>query len=430
MNKKSLLWDRKFWPLCCTQFLGAFNDNFFKNAMVILITFQSLSLAGLKPGQVIALCGGVFIFPFIVFSALAGQIADKHEKARLIRFIKVMEILIMGIAVTGFFLQSLTILMIALFLMGLQSTLFSPLKYSYMPLRLKPDRLIEANALFQSSTFLAILLGTLLGGLTIAIPDSGVIYTCVSIVFFAGLGFLFSLFILKTPPVGSNIPIQYNPFKATWNLMRYVWPKKNICGALLALAWFWFYGSALMALLPGYGKKVLGGNEHTVTGLLVLFCIGIGLGCIVCKRICRHKLRPGLVPLSALFLSVFLFDLFMHSYFADTTQRTSALSFWDFITHRQNLRAVMDLTLIAFSGGLFFVPLMTLIQQIAPKEHLSRVIAVGNIWDSIFIGLSALILITLMGLGLNEEIIFVLLAGGNLIVTFFIYRFCKTVTLR
>ena len=255
MNNNFLLWNRKFWPLCYTQFFGAFNDNFFKSALVILITFQAMSLAGLNSEQLIALCGGIFIFPFFLFSAIAGQIADKYEKARLIIYIKILEIFIMILAVSGFIMANLPVLLIALFLMGLQSSLFSPLKYSYIPYQVASHKLVEANALLQSTTFLAVLMGTIFGGLVIAIPEQGIFYVSFGVLSLAIIGLLFSLFIPKVSPVEPDLSLKYNPLTSTWNLIHYIIQKKRILYTILGLGWFWFYGATLLSILPGYGKK-------------------------------------------------------------------------------------------------------------------------------------------------------------------------------
>ncbi len=424
MNNHSLLWNRKFWPLCYTQFFGAFNDNFFKNALIILITFQSMNLIGLNTEQLIALCGGIFIFPFFLFSALAGQIADKHEKSKLIIYIKVLELFIMTLAVAGFITKSLFILLIALFLMGLQSSLFSPLKYSYIPHQVPPYKLVEANALLQSSTFLAILIGTIFGGLIIAIPEMGSFYVSLGVISLAIIGFLFSLFITQVPPVAPNLPFKYNPFTSTWSLIHYIIQKKHVLWTILGLAWFWFYGATLLSILPGYGKKILGGNEQVVTFLLTLFSIGIGLGCMICKKISRQKLKLGLAPVGALGLSLFLLDLSFQSYFMEPGA-TESFSFFDFIKNPKNFRIIFDLSMIAFSGGLFFVPLMTFLQKISPKKNLSRIIAGGNIFDAFFMVIAAIIIIILFSIGLNEIEIFIFLALLNLIVTGYIYKISK-----
>lgn len=423
-NDTPLIIDKKFWPLCCTQFFGAFNDNFFKNALIILITFQSMSLGSFKPEQLIALSGGIFIAPFFLFSGLAGQIADKYEKSRLINYIKILELFIMILAVVGFFTNNLSLLLFSLFLMGLQSTLFSPLKYSYMPLQISKEKLTEANALLQSSTFLAILIGTIFGGITIAIPEKGILYVNIAVISLALIGLLFSLFIPKASSLESPFPLKYNPFSSTWNLISYILPKKNILWTILGLAWFWFYGAALLALIPGYGKKVLGGNEQVVTFLLTLFSIGIGLGCMTCTKVSRNKLNLNLVPIGALGLSVFLLDLFFQSHSIDHTQ-TQLLSFSQFIKNPQNIRLMFDLVMIAFSGGLLFVPLMTYLQTVSPKKHLSRVIAAGNVLDAFFMILSAGLLIGLFRSGLNEIKIFLILALINLIAVGLLYRLSK-----
>ena len=424
MNHDSLIFNRKFWPLCCTQFFGAFNDNFFKNALIILITFQSMNLVGFSSEQLIALCGGIFIFPFFLFSAIAGQIADKYEKARIIIYIKILEFFVMALAVLGFMIESLPVLLLALFLMGLQSTLFSPLKYSYIPQQVTSDKLVEANALLQSFTFLAILIGTIFGGIVIALPEKGNLYVSMGVIGLAVIGFLFSLLIPRASSLTPELSFKYNPFTSTWNLICYVLTRKNIRWTILGLAWFWFYGATLLSLIPGYGKKVLGGDEQVVTFLLTLFSIGIGLGCMTCKVISRHKLKLGLIPIGALGLSVFLFDLFFQSHFADTSHQ-SPVRFMEFVKNPENFRIIFDFSMIAFSGGLFFVPLMTFLQKISPKQHLSRIIAGGNIIDAVFMVLAAFTLIMLFSLGLNETKIFLFLAVLNLIVAGFIYPSSK-----
>ena len=424
MNHDPLIFNRKFWPLCCTQFFGAFNDNFFKNALIILITFQSMNLVGFSSEQLIALCGGIFIFPFFLFSAIAGQIADKYEKARIIIYIKILEFFVMALAVLGFMIESLPVLLLALFLMGLQSTLFSPLKYSYIPQQVTSDKLVEANALLQSFTFLAILIGTIFGGIVIALPEKGNLYVSMGVIGLAVIGFLFSLLIPRASSLTPELSFKYNPFTSTWNLICYVLARKNIRWTILGLAWFWFYGAALLSLIPGYGKKVLGGDEQVVTFLLTLFSIGIGLGCMTCKLISRHKLKLGLIPIGALGLSVFLFDLFFQSHFVDLSHQ-SPVRFMEFVKNPENFRIIFDFSMIAFSGGLFFVPLMTFLQKISPKQHLSRIIAGGNIVDAVFMVLAAFTLIVLFSLGLNETKIFLFLAVLNLIVAGFIYPSSK-----
>ena len=228
------------------------------------MAFQSLTLKGLSPEKLIALASGIFIFPFFLFSAVAGQIADRYEKSRLIVSVQGLEIFIMTVATLGFMTKNLMVLLTALFFMGLQSALFGPLKYAYAPQMLSEKSLVPANAFLQSATFLAILSGTLLGGMMVAVPERGIQYVCVGIIALAFLGFLFSLLILKAPPSEPSLHLQYNPFTSTKHLMDYVWQKPPIRFAVLCLSWFWFYGATMLALLPTYGKKVLGGNESVV----------------------------------------------------------------------------------------------------------------------------------------------------------------------
>ena len=435
MNKPFLLWDRKFWPLCLTQFLGALNDNFFKNSLIILITFESLHLSEWSAEKLIALSAGIFIFPFFLFSAFAGQIADKYEKSRLMFYIKTLECGIMLLALIGFLMQSLFVLLPALFLMGFQSALFSPLKYSYMPQQLagmenrqtKTGKLVSANALLQGFTFLAILLGTVFGGLTAAVPGKGIIYAGLGVLVLSVAGLCCSLFILKAPPAEPALKLNCNPFSSTGKLIYNILPSRDIRWTIFILAWFWFYGATLLSILPGYGKNILGGTEHTVTFLLSLLSVGIGLGCMICKKFSREKIKIKLALTGALGFSVFLFDLFLHSLFLSPAPK-DPVTVVNFIKNPENLRVILDLTLIAFSGGLFFVPLMTYLQKISPAKELSRIIAGGNILDAAFMVLASVGLIICFNLNLKEPEIFCILSLLNLIVCFALYKFSKNLS--
>ena len=246
MSQFGLLKSRRFWPLFWTQFLGAFNDNFLKNALVILITFKSVHVLGVSPGQMVALSGGIFILPFFLFSATSGQLADQLEKSKLIHWIKLMEIGIMILAAIGFVSEHYAFLMLVLFLMGLHSTFFGPIKYSILPQHLEPHELIGANALIEAGTFLSILLGTIAGG-TLILAHQGIMWTCTGLIAIAVVGYVASLFVPKAPPVASSIQVEWNPVPPTLKILKATYSDKTLFYSIIGISWFWFYGATLLA---------------------------------------------------------------------------------------------------------------------------------------------------------------------------------------
>jgi MFS family permease len=291
MSQFQLIKSRRFLPLFCTQFLGAFNDNVYKNALIILITFQATSLYGLDSNMLVVISGGIFILPFFLVSATAGQLADKYEKSVLIQRIKILEIVIMVLAVIGFYFNSIFMLMLLLFLMGAQSTLFGPLKYGILPQHLQVEELVGGNGLISMGTFLAILLGTILGGLLISIPEYGGYIVAIMVVFFAGLGFIASLFIPKAEAAEPEIQLNWNIFSQTVKTMGYALENKMVFVSILAISWFWFVGSTYLYQVPAYSKTILGSNNEVVTLLLTTFSIGIGLGAMMCENCQGEKLN-------------------------------------------------------------------------------------------------------------------------------------------
>ncbi len=418
---EKLLNHRRFVPLFCTQFLGAFNDNFFKNALVILITFKSVSILGLSSGQLVALCGGIFILPFFLFSAIAGQIADRFEKSKLVRIIKIVELLIMLLAVAGFLLELPGLLLTVLFLMGSQSAFFGPIKYSYLPQVMNEAELVNANAYFQMGTFLAILLGTGLGGIAIAMDDIGVYVTSFGVVLFAIIGILASR---RIPPVANfpDVKIKWDPVRPTIEMVRMISKQKSVFLSILGMTWFWFFGSAMLSMFPAFGKDYLNGNEHVVTLFLSLFSIGIGFGSILCDRLSGKQLELGLVPLGCLGMTLASLDLFLSTnwnnlQFASTTTK----GIGEFLSSFQGIRISVDLFVLSLSGGLFMVPLMTLIQERSIKSELSRVIAGNNILGALGMVLSAILLMAFYGFGLSIPQIILIYGILNLIVGVYIF---------
>lgn len=425
-----LLSERRFLPLFITQFLGAFNDNVLKNAMVILITFEGVRMSGIDPALMVNACAGLFILPFFLFSATSGQLADKYEKSRLIRLVKLLEICIMVIAAIGFWLPNLPLLLIALFLMGMHSTLFGPLKYSILPQHLYENELIGGNALVESGTFLAILLGTILGGTLIGLGENGRHYASAACFTIALLGYIASRGIPIAPPPVPGLRINWNPFTETWRNLRFTRQNQAVFLAILGISWFWFYGALFLSQFPSFAKDHLGGNESVVTLLLAIFSVGIGLGSLLCEKLSGKHIEPGLVPLGSIGLTVFAIDLY---FAAPVAGSVSGLSAAQFIAQPGGLRILADLVLIGVFGGFYCVPLYALVQTRSEASHRSRVIAGNNILNALFMVAAAVLAIVLLGAGCSVPQLFLITALLNALVAACIYtlrpefitRFCK-----
>ncbi|NTU48996.1 MAG: MFS transporter, partial [Syntrophobacteraceae bacterium] len=307
---RRLITDRRFAPIFWTQFFGAFNDNLLRNALAILITMKSLTIGGISSSQMVALCGGIFIFPFFLFSVTAGQVADKVSKSRLVFWVKVWELGLMVLATYGFVAENLPLLLAALFMTGLQSTFFGPVKYSILPHLLKEEELVSGTAQVEMGTFLSILLGTIVGGVLIGVPELGTWLAGAVMIVFALLGCIASSTIRTIPPVAPQLTIRVNPFPPALEIMKLMGGTRSILLAVLGISWFWFLGSAFLSLLPPYCKEFLRAEESVITLFLALFSIGIGLGSLLCGRLSRGRLELGLVPMGSFGMSLFAFDLF------------------------------------------------------------------------------------------------------------------------
>src|SRR6187200_2974835 len=310
-NQFQLLRQRRFAPFFWTQFLGAGNDNIYKNALVIFVAYHAAATAAFDANTLVNLAAGLFILPFVVLSATAGQVADKYEKSRLIRFIKVLEIGIMIIGALGFYTHSLLLLFAALLLMGVHSTLFGPVKYAILPQALRPEELVGGNGMVEMGTFVAILLGTIAGGVLVAIPGVGPVLAGATAIAVAVAGWLVSRAIPVTPAVAPDLVINWNPVTETWKNLRFAYGSRVVWLSMLGISWFWFYGATFLTQFPNFAKDVLGGDEHVVTFLLALFSVGIGVGSLLCERLSGHKVEIGLVPFGSIGLTVFAVDLWL-----------------------------------------------------------------------------------------------------------------------
>ncbi|MDR1888545.1 MAG: MFS transporter [Zoogloeaceae bacterium] len=413
-----LLTNRRFCPLFITQFFGAFNDNLFKNALVVLLTFQAASWTTLKPEVLTNIAAGLFILPFFLFSATAGQLADKFDKARLARYTKLLEIAIVLLAALGFVLKSLPLLLGVLFLMGLQSTLFGPVKYAILPQHLAPHELVGGNALVEAGTYVAILLGTLAGNL-LAGTSGGTVWISIVALAVAVTGYLASRGIPVAPAPAPNLKVNPNILIETWRCINFAREKRSVFLSILGISWFWLYGSLFLAQFPVYTKVVLSGGESMVTLLLAVFSIGIGSGSLLCEKLSRHKLELGLVPFGALGMTLFGFDL---AGVSPTHAGLGApLPVIALLADPAIWRILVDLLLLGMCGGIYCVPLYALVQQRSNPACRARAIAANNILNSLFMVAGAIFAALLLTHGGNIPLLFMIVAGVNVLVAIYIF---------
>lgn len=423
MSQFQLLKTRRFLPLFITQFLGAFNDNLYKNALVILIIFQGSSLYGIDTNIIVTLSAGIFILPFFLFSATAGQLADCYEKSQLIRQVKILEIVIMSLAIIAFYYQNILMLIILLFLMGTQSTLFGPLKYSILPQHLASEELTGANGLISMGTFLAILLGTILGGILISINNGALIIGCLVIIL-AILGFVSSRYI---PTAASKeIKINWNIATETVKIMRYALEDRSVFIAIIAISWFWFIGATYLSQVPAYSKYILGSNNEVVTLLLTMFSVGIGLGSMLCERLSNGRIELGLVPLGAIGIIIFSIDIYFSSLdFIALSLPEAQMNAIQFLDIAGSWRVLLDLALIGLFGGFYIVPLNAMVQKRSHPNHRARVIAANNILNALFMVISALSTVAVLQMGFTIADIFLSLGILTIIISAILFKWLK-----
>ncbi len=417
-NQFELLSERRFGPLFWTQFLGALNDNLFKTAFIFLITYgvlaESRDAALWTP-----MLNGLLILPFFLFSATAGQLADKLEKARLIRWIKLWEVAVMGVAAVGFLTNNAWLLAGTLFLMGTQSAFFGPVKYAILPQALGKDSLVSGNALIGTATFLAILLGSMGGGLLIETGFASAM-TAGLVLVIASVGFLVSRRIPDAPASDPGLRFDWNPMRQAVRVCGYAAADPSVWRATLGVSWFWFFGATLLTLFPTYGKNVLHVNEQVVTFFLMVFCVGIGLGALLCGRIARHRVELGLVPAGAAGLSLFVLDLFFASLAYEPTAALAGLG--GFLSSAGSVRIVADLLGLAVCGGAYIVPLNALIQACAPATKRSRIVSANGILSALFMVVSAGMTLLFASIGIPSVFTYLVLALMNAAVFVYIVR--------
>ena len=414
-----LLRERRFAPFFGVQFLGALNDNVFKQALVILLAYQTAAFTTLSTDVLQNLAQALFVLPFFLFSATAGQLADKHEKSRLIRITVFIELCVMVLGAVGFFLRSLEVLFMALFLGGVQSALFGPVKYAILPQQLRDHELVGGNALVETGTSIAILLGMILGGWIVSQAGWGIAGIAVCTVAISALGYALSRHIPVSPAADTGIKVNWNPFTETWRIFHFIRGNRTVFLSVLGVSWLWFFGAILVTQFPNLTKNVLGGNEHVVTLLLIVFSVGIGAGSLLCERLSGHKIEIGLVPFGSIGLTVFGIDL----YFALGGVAASAdpIGVAEFVRTSGAWRVLVDILLIGVFGGFYIVPLYALIQSRSEARHRSRVIAGNNVLNALFMVVAAVTAIALFQAGFTIPQVFLVTALANAAVAIYIY---------
>lgn len=424
----ALLAQRRFAPFFWTQFLGAANDNVFKYAFTLLVTYKAADYTTLAPALAVNLIAALFVLPFLLFSATSGQLADKYDKARLMRLVKLLEVAIMLAGAWGFRAQSFEVLLACTFLMGLHSTLFGPVKYAYLPQVLAPTEIVGGNGLVEMGTFVAILLGTMAAGALIDASPAGNLYAAAVCVALALAGLAASLAIPSAAPSDPKLAIDWNPIRVTWHNVQVARRDRAVFLSVLGISWLWFFGAVFLTQFPQFAQQTLRGDPAVATLLLAVFSIGIGLGSLACERMSRHQVEIGLVPFGSIGMSVFTVDL----YFAVQGLPTgAALTAAQFLAIAAHWRVLADLFLLALFAGFYSVPLYALIQTRSEATHKARIIASNNILNAVFLILAAGFAALVLGpLGLSIPQLFLLTALLNVLVAVYIYTLVPEFLLR
>jgi 1-acyl-sn-glycerol-3-phosphate acyltransferase len=427
-SPRKVLFAPRFSAFFSALFLSAFNDNFFKNAIVLLIGATRAEAFGLSPEEMITACTGVFILPFFLLSATAGQIADRYEKTRLIRFIKAAEIPIMALAAYGFAAGHIEALFVALFAMGVHSAFLGPIKYGVLPELLPAGELVVGNALVEMGTFLAILLGTIGGGVLV-LMEGGPAWVGGGVVLFACLGFFAAMRMPTAGRADASVRVQWDLVRPTIEVLRITARTRAVLLSVLGISWFWFLGACLLSIIPIYVSETLGAEPRAATLLLTVFCVGIATGSLLTERISGKNLELGLVPFGSFGMSLAALDLYFvgaHPVAAGADPRTLMA----LLAEPWAWRMMLDLLGIALFGGFFTVPLYTLIQQRAEPGERARVIAGNNVLNALFMAGGSV----LLGLCLRAEVpvpaLFAGVAALNLLAALYIYSVVPEFLLR
>ena len=415
----ALLKERRFLPFFLTQFFGAGNDNVFKFAFTVLATYSAAEWGGMDPKSAGAVIGGIFILPFVLFSATAGQLADKYDKAALIRLVKNLEIVIMLAIAAGFFWKIAPLLLAGVFLMGLHSTLFGPVKYAYLPQHLREEELTGGNGMVEMGTFVAILLGTIAGGVLVGIPGTGPHWVALVSIALAVVGRVAAGFVPVSPAAEPGLKVNWNPVTETLANLGHARTNRSVFLSLLGISWLWFFGSIFLTSFTGFAKETLGGDQNVVTLLLAIFSIGIGIGSLLCERMSGHKVEIGLVPFGSIGMTVFAIDLWFASSGLAPSGGMEGLG--AFMADHSHWRIMADLFLLAMFGGFYSVPLYALIQIRCDPSHRARIIAANNILNALFMVVASVMAAVLLHAGLTLPQLYLVVGVLNALVAIYIY---------
>ncbi len=429
-NQFALLKQRRFAPFFWTQFSGAANDNLFKFALTVMVTYQ-LSVSWLPPAMAGLAIGALFILPFLLFSATSGQLTDKFEKSQMIRFVKNLEIVIMLIAAWGFSSNNVSVqvpvLLGCTFLMGLHSTLFGPVKFAYLPQALSERELTGGNGMVEMGTFVAILLGQVVGGLLVAVPEVGPAYVAMGCVVLALLGRAVSQFIPTAPATDPGLKINWNPLTETWRNLKLAHGNIVVFRSMLGISWMWFFGAVFLSQFPSFAKEVLHGDAQVASLLLVVFSIGIATGSLLCEVLSKRHVEIGLVPFGAIGMSVFAIDL----YFASRGLPASAvMGVSTFMAQPAHWRVLADLVLLSLFAGLYSVPMYALIQLRSQATHRARIIAANNILNALFMIVSSILAGALLKAAFTIPQTFLFVGVANAVVAAYIFLLVPEYLLR
>ena len=410
-----LLSSQRFRPFFITQLSGAFNDNLYKNGLTIFIAFQAAGISQQHSNMLVNVAAGLFILPFFLFSPIAGQLADKHEKSMLIQRIKLLEIAIMLLGAGAFLLQSPILLVGILFLMGTQSALFGPVKYSLLPQALKPAELVGGNAMVEFGTFLAILAGLIV---SVYLMSLGLVAIAVAIIVVAAGGYWASRGIPRLPAAAPDLKISFNIPRQTLSILRDARANRNVFYSIMGISWFWFIGITYITQLPNYVRYELGGNEQVYVLLLAMFSLGIGAGSFLCERLSGRLVEIGLVPIGALGLTLFGVDIYFNQGLSTGTELIGPSTF---LTQGSSLRVCFDILMLGVSGGLYIVPLYALVQQRSEERKRSRIIAANNVMNALFMVVASLYGLFVLSIGVSIPMLFLIMALMNAAVALFIF---------
>ncbi len=416
-----ILSSKRFLPLFITQFLGAFNDNLLKNALLILVTYRIAAQDGAYAAQLVNMAAGVFVLPLFLFAPVSGQLADKYDRARIARFVKLAEIALALLASAGLFLESVPLLLATLFGYGTHSSFFGPVKYAILPQHLRENELLDGNAYVDASTFLAILLGTIAGGKIILVSGGVTIISC-GLVLVALMGYLASRKIPAAPAPVPDLKVSYNLPRGIVALIRETSQQSDVFLCILGISWFWLVGAVFLAQFSPFAKGVLHADENVVIMFLTMFAVGIAVGSVLCSKFMKGQVHAKYVPLAAIGMSLFAVRLYMTSSQATVGTGTDLMTLWEFLQQPSGWHILIDLFALAVCGGFYSVPLYTLLQARAEKQHMARAIACNNLMNALFMVGAAGVAVLMLKLGLTIPEIFL---GLGIINAFVAVYICK-----